>query len=427
MRANINLLFFRLLCCFLVLYTGGFSLHAHSGPIWFRGLAQTWKTLTGKSFSVANIAKTPLISPLSGRHTGYAVKTTVPNWLSHRLFHSTMFSAMEKNIFKTHPDNISAVTGKLSYFWDRDALLASSAAEGEINQQAFARHQELLQNTLAEVEAFAVEEIASNYHSQIFSKEETVRLLQDPSQPPAFVLSARESAEFVTLSLEGQKVFAQNAWKQAILMQAELLNTDPQLLVTQHFSDYYYFKLRQHYFALLQIALEHASVPRRTLIIRVRKRITLDFLPENDLFLTDAQRLGKLYFYADHAKAFGLTMENIVSLKAETARQEHLYKPYALGEAFEQPYEKALQQGSEGKILFGAEEDNRIRLLSPRQAVDELPAKIAALQTAMDKARPNGAETNFYVYYFRLHAQQFYLQTRLAPAQFFLKHLPYDQ
>ncbi|MGN0024300.1 MAG: hypothetical protein ACI351_02585 [Candidatus Avelusimicrobium sp.] len=427
MRVNTIFLFFRLACCVLFLCVSALSLRAQTVSPWFRGVPQTWKMLRETSFSAANAVKTPLLQPLSGRYTGYAVKTTVPNWLLHRLSHSNTFSAMEKEIFKKHPANTVAVTGKLSYFWDRDALLAASAGRGEINQKAFARHQELLQNTLAEVEAFAGSEIASAYNSTLFSPEEISRLMADPAQPPAFVVTAREAAEFAALSLEEQKAFTQNAWQKTTLLQTELLKTDPQKLSTQHFSDYYYLKLRRNYFSLLHRALEHAAAPRRTLIIRIRKRLTLDFLPENDMFLTDAQRLGKLYFYTDHAKSFGLTIENIVALQTETARQENLYIPYARAEAFEQPYEKALQRGSESDILFGEEEANRLRLLTSRQAADELPAKIAALQTAMDNARPNGAAADFYVYYFRLHAQQNYLQTRLAQAHFFLNHISYDK
>lgn len=427
MRVNTIFLFFRLACCALFLCVSALSLRAQTVSPWFRGVPQTWKMLTEKSFSAVNTIKTPLLPPLSGRYTGYAVKTTVPNWLSHRLSHSHAFSVMEKNIFKTHPHNISAVTGKLSYFWDRDALLAASAGEEGIDQKAFNRHQELLQNTLAEVESFSREEIASSYHSALFSDEETARLLADPAQPPAFVLRAKEAADFAALSLEEQKAFAYNAWQKATLLQTELLKTDPQKLSTQHFSDYYYLKLRRTYFTLLLRTLNHATEPRRTMIIRIRKHIELNFLPESDMFLTDAQRLGKLYFYTDHAKSFGLTIENIVALKAETARQEKLYEPYALAEAFEQPYEKALQPGSASDILFGAEEAERLRLLTSRQAADELPAKIAVLQTAMNNVRPNGEETDFYVCYFRLHAQQTYLKARLAQAHFFLNHLPYEK
>lgn len=414
-------------CCFLFFALAPCcGLQAQTISPWFRGTQQTWKIMTENSFSAARAAQTPFIRPLSGLHTGYAVKTTVPNWLAYRLSHSNTFSAMEKNIFKIHPNNLSAVTGKLTYFWDRDALLAASAGPGEVNEKAFGRHQELLQHTLAEVEQFAREEIAKQFNSSLFSTEEINHLLADPSQPQAFILSRKEIETFPTLSLEEQKTFAQNAWQNAVRMQTQLLATNPQTLTTQRFSDYYYLKLRRSYFSLLANVLERASVPRRTIIIRVKKRLPFDFLPEANLPLTDAQRLGKLYFYTEHFQMRGPEgLEKSVALKAEAERQRQLYEPYALAEAFGVPYENALKRGlPPTDILFGAEEAARLRMLTSRQAVDELPEKISALQTAQRQAHPKDEPLDFYVHYFRLHAQEQYLQLRLAQARFFLQYLP---
>lgn len=417
----------RLACCLFLTFVPLAPVRAQLVSPWFRGTAQSWKALKEASFSAARLSATPLSLPLSGLSTGYAVKTTVPNWLTHRLSHSNTFSAMEKGIFKTHPANTVAVTGKLSYFWDRDALLAASAAPGEINEKAFDRHQQLLQNTLAEVETFSLEEISSQFHSSVFSQEEMLRSLKDPLQPQAFILTRREVDEFPQLSLQEQREFAKNAWQQASIRLMGLLTQDPQTITTHAFSDYYYLKLRQRYFVTLLQVMERAQTPRKTIIVRIRRKIPLAFLPDVGQSLTDAQRLGKLYFHLGLIQAHGqqATPEGI-ALKAEITRQTELYHPYALAEAFGLPYEQVLRSHVyNANLYFSEEESARINLLTSALAVDELPAKIAQLKThKQELLSTKTASPDVYVHYFRLHAQEEFLLTRLARAKFFLQHLP---
>ncbi len=418
---------FRLTCCLAFAFAPLASARAQLVSPWFRGTAQSWKTLTETSFSAARLSGAKLSTPLSGISTGYAVKTTVPNWLKHRLSHSNTFSRMEKEIFTVHPANPAAVTGKLTFFSDRDALLAANAAEGEINSLAFARHQELLRNTLAEVEDFSRGQIAGQIHNSVFHQEELARLLKDPSQPAAFVLTRREVEQFPALSLTEQQSFAQNTWRQTTLRMAELLSQNPQVITTQNYAEYYYLKLRQRYFATLCQVLARAQTPRKTIIVRVHKKIALDFLPDNAAALTDAQRLGKLHFDLGLLQANAKSaMPELVALKAEIARQTELYQPYAVAEAFGLPYEQVLKHSVyHANIYFNEEEAQAINLLTSQQTVNELPGKIARIQAKRQELlagktlSPEG-----YVHYYRLTAQEEFLQSRLARAKFFLQYLP---
>lgn len=417
---------FRFLCCLFFILTPLAQAHAQFVSSWFRGTAQSWKLLTETSFSAARLSATRLITPMSGLVTGSAVKTTVPNWLRHRLSHSGTFSAAEKNILTVHPANPTAVTGKLSYLWDKNALLAANASAGEINEKAFLRHQQLLQNTLAEVENFSREQLSAHFYSAIFSKEEIFRSLKDPFQPQPFILTRREVEQFSQLSLPEQRTFAHRAWYHATVKLSELQLQNLQKLSTQAYSDYYYFKLRQRYFAALYQAVRDAATPRKTIIIRIRRKIPLDFLPESDRALTDAQRLGKLHFHLERLKKGTTDMDEKVALKAEIVRQTELYHPYALAEAFGLPYEDVLKTPIQNaSFYFTKKEADELNLLTSQQAVDELPAKIARIQTHMETLLgEKNPSLEDYVYYFRLYAREQFLQTRLARAKFFLQHLP---
>lgn len=413
-------LLLRTVYCLLFVLVPALGARAQAVSPWFRGSTQAWKTLTQKSFSAAQLSNIRLIRPLSGLNTGYTVKTTVPNWITYRLSHSGTFSRMEKDILKSP----GAVTGKLTYFWDRDALLAASAGPEELNPRAFTRHQELLQNTLAEVEDFSRETVANQFSNAIFSREEIHALLKDPAQPPAFVLTRREIETFPALTLDEQRTLALQAWQSASALLAQLLQKDPQTISNRDFSDYYYFKLRQRYFHLLYDTLQRAQSPRKTAVIRIRKKIELDFLPESEQFLTDAQRLGKLQFHLDRMQAQGAEAKYLVSLKTEITRQEELYRSYALAEAFNIPYEDVLSwRVFQADLYFEKEEAARLNLLTSPQAVMELPEKIARVQERRHNLLAKQNESvEGYVRYFRLRAQEEYLQMRLSRAQFFLQY-----
>ncbi len=417
---------FCLLCISLFLFVPAATCRAQAVSAWFRGTAQSWQTLTQTAFSAPKVMLSPLSRPLSGLSTGYTVKTTVPNWLNHRLSHSNTFCRMEKELFKIHPNNPSAVTGKLSYLLDRNTLLAESAAPGEINQKAFLRHQDLLQNTLAEVENYWEAALGERYHSTVFSKKEIANLLADPKQPPAFILSTNEINQFPLMTLQQQQAFTRRAAEDNTNALTELLSQNPEELSTSQFSHYYYLKLRQKYFTLLLRVMDAAQAPRQTLIIRVRKQIQLDFLPGKEAALTDAQRLGKLYFYKDHAKnhsSDGIN-EQLVALKSEIARQEKIYAPYAQAEAFNIPYELVLTHPQTvHTYALGAAEAERLKTLTNRQITEEVPVLIQqtqAYKNALLSAKNTG--TDFFIHYYRLCVKEQILQTYLARSKFFLEH-----
>lgn len=420
-----KLSWFRFTCCLCFLLMPLASARAQLVSPWFRGTPQSWKVLTETSFATPSLNATRLSVPLSGLSTGYTVKTTVPNWLKHRLSHSNTFSRMEKDLFKIHPTNLTAVTGKLSYFLDRDALLAANVMRGEINEHAFSRHQELLQNTLAEVENFGHEQITSRFSNTILTQEEQERILKDPAQPPAFIVSHREIERFPTLSLAEQQLFAQKALQDASRNLADILRQNPQEIPTHVYSNYYYYKLRQRYFSMLCKVMERAQAPRQTIIIRVRKKISLSFLPESEQLLTDAQRLGKLYFHQGLMQANTQSATtDLVALQTEIARQTELYNPYALAEAFGIPYEKLLSQRNYlANIYFAEEEAAYINTLTSYQALEELPAKITHVQTQQNSLlAAKTLSLDGYVHYFRLVAQEQFLKTRLAQAQLFSRY-----
>lgn len=404
------------------------ELRAQAVAPWFRGTARSWATLKASSFTLDKISRVPLIKPMSGLVTGKQVKTTLPNWLKYRLSHSGAFCKQEKEILSTHSTNTSALIGKLTYFWDRDALLSQSAANAEINPNALARHQQLLLGTLAEAEEYFLEDFPTTIHSYVFSKEDILNLLADPSQPPAYVLARRELEAFPQMTLEEQQNFVRQTLAQNLENLSELLTAGPDKLTTAQYTTYYLLKLRRQYFTLLERVINAAQKPRNTIIIRVKKQIPLPFLPHNESRLTDAQRLGKLYFYADSMRQRGEAgpTEPFIALQAEIARQEKLYQPYAQAEAFNIPYEAVfLHQADIAAYALGPETAERLKALSNIQAIEELPELILQAQAHKNTLlgqTPSGPD--FYTHYFRLYLKKNILKTRLARAQFFAKYAP---
>ena len=171
--------------------------------------------------------------------------------------------------------------------------------------------------------------------------------------------------------------------------------------------------------------MARAQAPRQTIIVRVRRKIPLDFLPEADKPLTDAQRLGKLHFHLGLMQSRGQQLSaEAVALKTEITRQTELYHPYALAEAFGLPYEQVLRSHVyNAKLYFSEEEAARLNMLTSEQAVSELPAKIAQVQAQMrELLGTKTASPDVYVHYLRLQAREEFLLTRLAQAKFFLQY-----
>lgn len=292
---------------------------------------------------------------------------------------------------------------------------------GEIHTDAFRRHQDLLQNTLAETEAYWKEEFFSQLRGSLLPREEMLKLIGDFNQPPAYILRQDEINQFKGLTLQEQQSFVRGELKQSINYLSELLSQNPQEIPTRDYALYYYHKLRVRYFALLERFLRSAQTPRHTLIIRVKTSLPLSFLPQNEELLTDAQRLGKLYFYAERLKASGPDTQT-VALQAEIARQEKLYSLYAEAETFHIPYETVLHRPRTiYEYALGMAEAERLNTLSYEQLAEELPERIQQVQT-QKRLITASSNQDFYIEYYRLCIKETILKTYLARAKFFLNN-----
>lgn len=384
---------------------------------WFRGGKHVWEALLHKAkLPVSGAAA--FSTPLSQAATGYAVKTTAHNWLRHRVAHSGVFSRMEKEALLQKTQNIKMQLGKVAYFHDRDARLfnwLSSQPGASAAEAAFWRHQNILANTLAELEAFYRGDLPDVFASSVFSREQVAQLLEDPVQPPAFVLYPKEIAHFAALSTLAE----QQAWAAQALAQTRgdlnaLLAKDPVHLQPGEFARYYTQKLRLLYFLTLQEVLSKATDKRASLIVR-RKRILKARLPGADRPMTDAQRLGFLRYHLDKQAAAGPLategngeFESYARLKSWLSRLAPIYEPYAVAEAFGARYEDALRLGPLWPdVIVGPQEGLALRRMTPQEGGKILPAKIAALEKELAALRAQTPDDlAFYTRYYRLDRQK---------------------
>ena len=384
---------------------------------WFRGGKQVWQALLAKAKLPTN-GQALQLRPLSNAATGYAVKTTAANWLRHRVGHSGVFSRMEKEALLQKTNNPKLQLGKVAYFHDRDARLfnwVSSQPGAHAEEAAFWRHQNILSNTLAELETFYQGELPEAFSSGLFSKEQVARLLQDPVQPPAFVLYPKEIEHFAALhTLAEQKAWAQQTLSRIRADLNTLLGKDPTRLQNNEFERYYVQKLRLIYFTTLQEVLAGAKEKRPSLIMR-RKRALKANLPGDDCPMTDAQRLGFWRYHLDKlASAQPLLSQSgdhfaqYTQLKSLLSRLAPVYEPYAVAEAFSVPYEQSLRLGTLWPdIIVGPQEGLQLRKMTAQESERQLPAKIRALNQQLADLRTQTPEDlSFYTRYYRLEKQK---------------------
>lgn len=322
------------------------SVSAQVGPAWIRGTQQISREAAQKhALTWQQLLHAPFSTPRMGPPTRYSVKTHIPNWLAHKLYHSRLVSPLEKNILKNDPGNSLAVSSKLQFFYDREALLASTLPKGQSaawNETAFKMHQELMQTTRREVEAFGVKQLSWALHqpSSFMTRQEIEDTLQN-SQLPAFILTRAELVEFPQLSLEQQRQYAWQVTTQSYQQILLWLQKDPGTLSSVQFEEFYRLKCRWYYFTQLTKVLRNATLPRASAVIRLRKTLPIDFLPEADQPLTDAQRLGKVQFYLDY-----YTQDVPVPQRAEVLAKAKDHQRsndcYAQAEVLHIPYEKLL-------------------------------------------------------------------------------------
>ena len=150
--------------------------------------------------------------------------------------------------------------------------------------------------------------------------------------------------------------------------------------------------------------------------------------------MTDAQRLGYLYFHNDavaesiassQAPAVVTGMQPI--LQKELLRHIRVYNPYAMAQAFDIPYEKALslRDYDRKKLFFNEDFIAYIDNSSSKELAETLPQHIEKVQqelAALRHTTPNPENLDFYVNYYRLSAKAGFLQSLLSVAKTNLKY-----
>ena len=386
---------------------------------WFRGGATAWQSLTYRALTPERLAREQLSHTLLLTPTRLHVKTNIPNWIQFRTAHTGALNSMEKRKLTVSPNYVLGTSGKLAYFYDRDLLLLSALREffpeEPYNAQAFALHQDILETTRNEIEIFALEELVTKLHGWMSTHEAEI-LLKDQTQPLCSVLVRSEVKTFATLTtLEQQRQFAK---QQLADIQDELvmLLKMPEVQLTNgHFAQYYYSKMRAEYFQILVDALENATAPLPSIVVRVAVPIQLNFLPNPTEVLTDAQRLGKLYFYS-HQNQFS-TAENI-QLQAKLNRQSDVFKTYATAEAFQVPYEQLLDLYTHGltpQDIFGPEGGKIVQELPKEELKRRIPQTLEKIKLAQQQLREQNPNPTpeVYVEYFRLVYKYLYYSYRL--------------
>lgn len=420
------MLYIRLLVSLSLVLFVSTSLSAQFVSPWFRQAAGiSFKEVQTNAFTLERVVQSSLSRPVISVPTKYAVKTTLPNWLSHKLYRSHAISAMEKQVLRQSPGDALLASAKLQFFFDRDLLLAKTlpATEPENwNETAFKRHQDLLQSTRTEVEIFGAEQIAWSLEKDVsfFTKNDIQNILLS-GQPPSFILTSHELKEFPTLSLEQQRQFAQSGLEAAQQQLVQFLCLDPTKISAAQFTAFYRSKCQWYYFFQLTKVLQTATEPRKTAIVRVYKPLNIDFLPDPQLLLTDAQRLGKLQFYLDFYTQDQANLQRAELLQAEQLRQG-INRPYAKAEALDIPYEKVLG----GHVLHDEDVFNQemVSWLQSTPYKEQLPWLDQLLLTQTDKmaafrkAHPNPTVADYTAYY-RLLVEKEYLQGARSKAHLF--------
>ncbi len=378
---------------------------------WFRLTAGiSFEQISQKAFTLERVSGAKFSVPLLGNPTGYAVKTNVPNWLSYKFKHTGLVSRMEQDILTTQPNHLVAVSGKLQFFFDRDLLLKNALPFQEstiFHENAFNGHQQLMQDTRTEIEKFGMDEMARmlSQDTSLFSASEIETLISN-GQPPAFVLTRGEAVDFANSSLEKQRQIVQGDIHTALLDLHKLLSTKPSDLDTASFAQYYRAKSRLYYFTQLKGVLEKATAPRKSIIFRFRQQLPFDFLPDCAEWLTDAQRLGKLWFY--HDMYLTSSPERAALLKQEIKAQS-VHEHYAQAEVFGLPYEDLLNDKVlQMQMVMNEEKINQFDQLPVQERMEIALQKMEELTQEMTALRMQSLfpTASFYAEYFRLYTQR---------------------
>lgn len=333
-----------------------------------------------------------------------SVKTTDKNWLRHKVFYSNLFSRQEKDILLSNA-HAQATLGKLVYLYNKHAAfynqLTNRNAAQYISQEAFKKHQQILQELTGTLQQYYLQEQPATFSSEVFSEQEIKRLRALPAQPAAYVLTAAELAEFSSLpSRQAQLYWTQRHLNIAKWDAETLLLKPTHTLTSAEFEKYYRAHMRLSYFKLLARVLERADGKRISAMLRYKLPLSEGGKP-----LTDAQRGGKLLFE--------LSAQN-----PQFQTFEQNYGTYAAAEALGVPYKIALQYGEHAPELLGVKEGQRLRQLPPQECLNEVLPKIAQLETQLQQLRgQTPVDDSFYKTYYGLHTRLQIYKTLAARAQ----------
>lgn len=397
----------RYILCFMI-WLCATALYAQVTPAWTRHLTPArWQELSrGVVLPRAQGSVLPL--DLSRRITAtQAIKTTDQNWIRHKVFYSGLFSKQEKDILLA-PAYAQATLGKVVYLHNKHAAfynqLTNRNANENISKEAFEKHQQILQELTGALQQHYLLQHPQWFASEVFSKEEIQRLQTLPAQPAAYVLTAKELAEFTSLpSQQAQQNWTERKLKTALWETEHLLLKQTDTLTPAEFEKYYYAHMRLSYFKLLTRVLEQGTGKRASAMVRYKLP-----LKEGQTPLTDAQRGGKLLFESSPQ-----------SQEFQTFEQN--YGPYAAAEALGAPYKIALQYGANAPELLGMQKGQHLRQLPPQECLNEVLPKIAELETQLAQLRgQTPTDDNFYKTYYGVYAQLEIYQTLAARAKVML-------
>ncbi len=394
-----------LILCLVGVWTQSY---AQITPAWTRQLTPArWQELA-RGVTLPRASGNMLPLDLSRRlAAAQTIKTTDQNWIRHKIFYSGLFSKQEKDILLA-PAYAKATLGKVVYLHNKHAAfynqLTSLKAAAHISQEAFKKHQQILQELTGTLQQYYLLQHPEWFASDVFSKEEIKRLQMLPAQPAAYVLTSAELAEFTSLpSKQAQQNWTQRKLKTALWETEHLLLKQTNTLTPAEFEKYYYAHMRLSYFKLLARVLEQGTQKRASAMVRYKLP-----LQEGQTPLTDAQRGGKLLFESSpQSQEFQLFEQN--------------YGPYAAAEALGAPYKIALQYGANAPELLGVREGQRLRQLAPQACLTEVLPKIAQLEAKLLQLRgQTPTDDTFYKTYYGIHVQLEIYQTLAARAKLML-------
>ena len=383
------------------------ELHAQFTPAWTRKLTPAlWQNLVRNTRFIAGEGIAPFIAFPRTIDPAVLIKSTDWKFIYHKVYYSGVFSRAEKDLL-LRPNYEQATLGKLTYIHDKHAAFFNNLNKmpaAPVSQQAFWKHQNTLEELLRALETHYLVANQKKFASKIFSSQEIARLQANPTQPAAYLLTAKELnyfSQLPTLAEQQQWVSIMVDYLQKDIR--SLLQKDTFRIRPVEFERYYVQNVRLDYFKTLTKVLARADKKRPSAIMRLKLPLSGQTQP-----LTDAQRAGYLQFMHDTQQ--GPSVDELTNFNEN-------YGPYAVAEALEVPYEIALQYGMYAPELLG-EVGARLRQLPPQSCLDELSSQIEQLEEDLARLREHPSHTpQFYVSYYQVYAKQKIYKTLTARAK----------